>query len=129
MINRWMTALIVGLFGVVCTAQDAPALKSQKDKLSYALGMDLGQQFRKQSVDVDPALFGKGLSDTLSGGATLLTIGASSRLAEFTAASVDPDSLASMLSSERKTLWILIGLSVANVALAVWRPRLLIKIR
>ncbi|MDX2220664.1 MAG: hypothetical protein SF172_16720 [Burkholderiales bacterium] len=61
--------------------------------------------------------------------ATLLTIGASSRLAEFTAANVDPDSLASMLSSERKTLWILIGLSVANVALAVWRPRLLIKIR
>lgn len=70
---RWMAALLVWLFGVVCAAQDGPALKSRKDKLSYALGMDLGQQFRKQSVDVDPALFGKGLSDTLSGGATLLT--------------------------------------------------------
>lgn len=61
--------------------------------------------------------------------ATLLTIGASSRVAELTAAQSDPELLASMLRSERNTLWILIGLCVANVVLAVWRPSLLIKIR
>ncbi len=61
--------------------------------------------------------------------ATLLTIGASTQLADMTAAQADPSLLASMLRSERNTLWLLIGLCVANVVLAVWRPRLLIKIR
>jgi len=70
---RWMTALLMGLFVWVAAAQDAPALKSQKDKLSYALGSDLGKQLRRQSVDVDAALFGKGLADGLSGSKTLLT--------------------------------------------------------
>jgi hypothetical protein len=61
--------------------------------------------------------------------ATLLTIGASSRQAELAAAATDPGLLASLLHSERNTLWLLLGLSVANVVLAVWRPRLMVKIR
>jgi hypothetical protein len=61
--------------------------------------------------------------------ATLVTVGASGRLAELTAAGTDPGLLASLLHSERNTLWLLLGLSVANVVLAVWRPRLMIKIR
>ena len=73
MIIRWMMALGMGLMVAVAAAQDPPALKDQKEKLSYALGMDLGNQLRKQSIDVNPALFGKGLADALSGGKTLLT--------------------------------------------------------
>lgn len=61
--------------------------------------------------------------------ATLLTIGASTQLAELTAAQADPDLLASLLRSERNTLWILIGLCIVNVVLAVWRPSLLYKVR
>jgi FKBP-type peptidyl-prolyl cis-trans isomerase FklB len=34
--------------------------------------MDLGTQLRKQSIDVDPALFSRGLKDALSGATTLL---------------------------------------------------------
>ncbi len=37
------------------------------------MGMDLGQQLKTQSVDIDPALFARGLADVLSGGKTLLT--------------------------------------------------------
>jgi FKBP-type peptidyl-prolyl cis-trans isomerase len=58
---------------VAAGAQDTPSLNSQKEKLSYALGMDLGKQLQKQSVDVDPTIFSKGFSDGLSGGKTLLT--------------------------------------------------------
>ncbi|HEX9258562.1 MAG TPA: FKBP-type peptidyl-prolyl cis-trans isomerase [Acidimicrobiales bacterium] len=54
-------------------AQEAPPLPTEKDKLSYAMGMDLGQQLKTQSVDIDPALFARGLGDALSGGKTLLT--------------------------------------------------------
>jgi len=70
---RWMLALGMVLVTADVAAQEAPALKTPREKLSYALGMDLGNQLRKQSVDVDPATFAKGLSDALSGGKTLLT--------------------------------------------------------
>ena len=54
-------------------AQEPPALESAKSKLSYALGMDLGQQLRRQSVEGDPAIFARGLGDGLGGGKTLMT--------------------------------------------------------
>ncbi len=58
---------------VMAVAQDAPALKTDKDKLSYAMGMDLGGQLKTNGVDIDPALFAQGLKDALAGGKTLLT--------------------------------------------------------
>ncbi len=60
--------------------------------------------------------------------ATLVTVGASVRQAEL-AAAADPGLLASMIHSERNTLLLLLALIVANVILAVWRPRLTVKIR
>ncbi len=58
-------------------AQSAPnsnasGLTTQKDKFSYALGMNLASNLTKQSVQVDPDLVLKGLKDGL-GGKTLLT--------------------------------------------------------
>lgn len=35
----------------------------------------------------------------------------------------DPASLATLLTAESDTLWVLLAVSVANVALGVWRPR------
>jgi FKBP-type peptidyl-prolyl cis-trans isomerase FklB len=49
------------------------ALKTQKDKFSYALGMNLGANLHKQSVPVDPNIMARGLKDALLGGKTLLT--------------------------------------------------------
>jgi len=68
-----MVTLGIGLLTGIAAAQDAPALKDQKEKLSYALGMDLGNQFKKQAVEVDADIFVKGLKDSLSGNKTLLT--------------------------------------------------------
>jgi FKBP-type peptidyl-prolyl cis-trans isomerase FklB len=48
-------------------------LKTQKDKLSYALGMNLGTNLHKQTVEVDPAIVLRGLKDALAAGKTLLT--------------------------------------------------------
>jgi len=53
-------------------APDAKAdeLKTQKDKVSYSLGLDLGgkmkNQMKSQSIEVDPELFSKGIRDALS---------------------------------------------------------------
>ncbi len=48
-------------------------LKTQKDKVSYALGANLGMNLHKQSVDVDTAIVLRGLKDALGGGKLLLT--------------------------------------------------------
>ena len=53
--------------------QPAPALTTQKDKFSYALGMNLGTNLHKQSVPVDPNILLRGLKDALAGGKTALT--------------------------------------------------------
>jgi FKBP-type peptidyl-prolyl cis-trans isomerase FklB len=66
-----MLAMIV-LPAIAC-AQNAPALKTERDKLSYAMGMDLGIELKTRTVDIDPALLSRGLTDALSGGETLLT--------------------------------------------------------
>jgi len=71
--NQWKILVGVLLAAGVIAAQDAPALKTHKEKVSYALGLDLGNQLRKQTIEVDPALFGKGLQDALAGGERLLT--------------------------------------------------------
>jgi len=70
---RWMLTLVMMALPALAGAQEAPPLATEKDKLSYAMGMDLGQQLKTQSVNVDPALFARGLADALSGGKTLLT--------------------------------------------------------
>jgi FKBP-type peptidyl-prolyl cis-trans isomerase len=48
-------------------------LTTQKDKFSYALGMNLGTNLHKQSVPVDPNILLRGLKDALAGGKTALT--------------------------------------------------------
>ncbi len=55
-------------------AKAAPlTLKTQKEKASYALGMNFGTGLRKQSLDIDPAILARGLRDSFSNGKTLLT--------------------------------------------------------
>ena len=60
------------------TAAAAPALKTRKEKFSYALGMNigtgLGANLKKQGVEVDPNLLTQGLKDALTGGKTRLTV-------------------------------------------------------
>lgn len=59
---------------------------------------------------------------------TLLTVAASARHAAELAALAatghpDPVPLAEVLRTERGGLWLLFAVAIANVALAVWRPR------
>jgi FKBP-type peptidyl-prolyl cis-trans isomerase FklB len=54
-------------------AQDASALKTQKDKVSYAIGLDIGRNMKKQEIDIDSNLLFKGLKEGLSGEKPLMT--------------------------------------------------------
>jgi len=54
-------------------SQSPLVLKTDKDKVSYALGMNLGANLKRDSVDIDTAIFVRALKDTVAGGKTLLT--------------------------------------------------------
>jgi FKBP-type peptidyl-prolyl cis-trans isomerase FklB len=55
------------------SAQENPVLKNQKEKVSYIIGMDIGNTFKKQSVDIDPDFLARGIKDGVSGAKPLLT--------------------------------------------------------
>ena len=54
-------------------AADSPELKGDKEKLSYSIGMDIGGNLKRQSVEVDPDLLAKGVKDGYGGGKTILS--------------------------------------------------------
>jgi FKBP-type peptidyl-prolyl cis-trans isomerase FklB len=67
------TAMVL-LTPFAALAQDAaPELKTDKDKLSYALGMNFGENFKKQGLDVDPAVFAKAFAEAFNTGKTAMS--------------------------------------------------------
>jgi FKBP-type peptidyl-prolyl cis-trans isomerase FklB len=73
MAKQWTVVLGLALLAVPAAAQDTPTFKTPKEKLGYALGMEIGEGFRKQALDLDPESVGKGFADAFSGRKTLLT--------------------------------------------------------
>jgi FKBP-type peptidyl-prolyl cis-trans isomerase FklB len=49
-----------------------PVFKTRKDRVSYALGVNLGNSLRKRSLDVDSDILIQGIRDVLTGGQTLM---------------------------------------------------------
>jgi len=48
-------------------------LKTQKDKLSYAIGMNIGAGMKKDGLDIDPTILSQGVKDALAGTKPLMT--------------------------------------------------------
>ncbi len=48
-------------------------LTTDKDKQSYAMGMNLGMGLHRQGMTLDPALVARGMKDAMNGGKTALT--------------------------------------------------------
>jgi FKBP-type peptidyl-prolyl cis-trans isomerase FklB len=67
--------VILGILFLVSqvNAQENLVLKNQKDKISYIIGMDIGTNLKKQSIDIDSNILAKGVEDALAGTKPLLT--------------------------------------------------------
>ncbi len=63
----WILVLSVVLLGGQAYADEQPSLKTQKDKISYIIGIDIGGNLKNQSIDIDPDLLLLGLKDGLAG--------------------------------------------------------------
>ncbi len=61
------------LFFAAVAFGEEVTLKDTKDKVSYAIGLDVGNAMNKQSIDINTDIFMKGLKDALSGGKKLMT--------------------------------------------------------
>jgi FKBP-type peptidyl-prolyl cis-trans isomerase len=60
--------------GATTAKTPAPlTLTTQTQKSSYAIGMNIGKNLKRDSVEVDPAILLRGLKDALAGGKLLLT--------------------------------------------------------
>jgi FKBP-type peptidyl-prolyl cis-trans isomerase FklB len=63
-----LMALMLSLTVPSAYAADATSLTTENDKLSYTIGVDMGKNFKKQNINVNPAVFVKGMQDVMSNG-------------------------------------------------------------
>lgn len=71
--NRLIICFAAVLVASIGLAQDKQELKDQKDKASYAIGLELGNSLKKGKVEANPDMLMKGLKDGLSGAKPLMT--------------------------------------------------------
>jgi FKBP-type peptidyl-prolyl cis-trans isomerase FklB len=66
--KHFVVAIVsIGLLFGVCSAADKLELKSQKDKESYSLGYQFGQNMKAQGVDLNLKVYTTGIQDALRG--------------------------------------------------------------
>ncbi|MBM3834786.1 MAG: FKBP-type peptidyl-prolyl cis-trans isomerase [Verrucomicrobia bacterium] len=76
-----IATVAAGLLVAQGQAQDKPAsaapdnkvLKDPKDKISYSIGLNIGNNVKQQGLDLNPEILAAGVKDALSGGKPLLT--------------------------------------------------------
>jgi FKBP-type peptidyl-prolyl cis-trans isomerase FklB len=74
---RWIAVLGVVLLTTQMSCTETPDLKTdlktEKDKVSYGIGVEVARNFKRQEVEVDVDVVVKGLRDELSGKKLLLS--------------------------------------------------------
>jgi FKBP-type peptidyl-prolyl cis-trans isomerase FklB len=63
---------VATLLASTSLAQNVTELKDEKEKVSYSIGLDIGNTFKKQNMDINPDILQAGLRDALSGKTPLL---------------------------------------------------------
>jgi len=57
----------------VCMAQDTPVLETEKERINYSVGYQIGGDFMRQGVEIDPQILVLGIQDALAEEKPLLT--------------------------------------------------------
>ena len=68
-----VVVLCFGLFACQSSTQNNVQLKSQKDSISYSIGMNIGNNLKSQMIDIEPNAVARGIKDIVDSGKTLLT--------------------------------------------------------
>jgi FKBP-type peptidyl-prolyl cis-trans isomerase len=70
---KWFMVLGILLLVAPINAAETPLLKTQKDKVSYGIGVDMARNFKQQGIDFDSDILIKGFLDQSSGEKLLMT--------------------------------------------------------
>src|SRR5213082_854230 len=66
--KRFIVIVSASLLAFPLFGQDkSPQLKDQKDKVSYAIGMQIGFNLARQKVDINPDVLNAGMKDAIAG--------------------------------------------------------------
>lgn len=65
--------LLFSLIACQSSTQDKVELKNQKDSVSYSIGLNIGNNFKSQMIDVNPDIVASAIKDILDSNKTLLT--------------------------------------------------------
>jgi FKBP-type peptidyl-prolyl cis-trans isomerase FklB len=68
-----ISAILAVLHSGVSIAAEIPKLKNEKEKVSYSIGYQVGSDFRRQGIDIDPDLLVRGIRDGISNNKPLMT--------------------------------------------------------
>lgn len=68
-----MKLVAATLMGFAMSGAMAVTLSNDVDKLSYSIGADLGKNFKKQNIEINPQAMSQGMQDGMAGGTLLLT--------------------------------------------------------
>jgi FKBP-type peptidyl-prolyl cis-trans isomerase FklB len=69
----FIVILCVALLSSVCLAGDQLDLKDDKVRVSYSVGFQVGGDFKRQGMDINPQVILKGVQDGLAGNEPLMT--------------------------------------------------------
>ncbi len=72
---RFLITLVIvaGLIGTPCLAEELPDLGNEKARANYSVGYQIGDDFKRQGVEINPEALVKGIQDAISGKTPLMT--------------------------------------------------------
>ena len=70
---QWMAVLALGFLVVHAIAEQTTVLKTSKEKMSYAIGVQMARNLKRMEVDVAPDVLTKAMRDVLSGETLLMS--------------------------------------------------------
>ena len=68
-----VTAVTASLLCTVCVAEDKLELTGEQARANYSVGYQIGGDFKRQGVEINPEALVQGIQDALSGDAALMT--------------------------------------------------------
>ncbi len=70
---KWITVVGFGLLASQAGAEEMTALKTQKEMVSYGIGVNIAKSFKKDDIEFDMDLLVRGMKDGLSGQKLLMS--------------------------------------------------------
>jgi len=71
--SRLVIIVCIALAASPAMSGEKKELKTQKDKMSYAIGLDMGNNLKKNELEVDPEVLARAIKDVMSDGKPLMT--------------------------------------------------------